>query len=178
MASLFFGKGRLRGGFLEYLPQRQLPVRCAPWKASFLSTRTCPGSLSFTEKLKLPGLLHHDLSPKENAQQWLQLSGHRTNRNQAISPGGLGEVPTSTRPGSDHKQRGGGRHLEGPSSSGPEHLPQSPRLFLPPLNGPHYAPFPARSEPEGCNLGSGSWDLYYRYEVTQIIRQRKICSIP
>lgn len=76
--------------------------------------------------------------------------------------------------------RGEEEFREGPCSSEADHRPQS--AYLLPLllsalvssaKGPHYAHLPPRSElAERLHLGSRSWQLFCKYEIMQIIRER------
>lgn len=103
MACPFISGGSKRG-FLEYLPQWQLPGCCVSQKASFLFTCTSNisprASVSQRNSGCRPGPLCHYLPPKKNAKQWLWLSGHWTNPNQ-IFP--FGRVVEERDP---HQQKG------------------------------------------------------------------------
>lgn len=166
-----------------------LPVHLAP--------QTCHLGFSFTEKVWLWARPSLSLPPSQKECQAgvggkkkrmpSSGSGFLATEQTQIQSSHLGErSPPAKGPGSDNKQRGGEGFQEGPSPQELAAHPQTPAYFsfhsasplplqmgfITPifLQGPNWL--------KQCNLVPRGWDLFYRYEVMQITRQREFCNMP
>ena len=169
--------GGSKGGFLEYLPQWQLPVCCVSQKASFLFTwhlKYVTQGFSFTEKFWLRARPSLSLPPSQKECQAVALAFWPLNKpksNLPIWEGWWGErSPPAEGPATDNKQKGGEGFQEGPIPQELAAYPQMPVYFsfylasLLPLQMGFITPMflPGLNWLKQCNLVSRSWDLFYR----------------